>query len=149
MTRDMEKVARGLLGIAKCHNKIYCYVGQENFQVLLGKYEDWNRSERTLRRRIKDLVDQGYIRVVHRNWSEENGSKKFKCNLYFFTKKLFKWFEKVERVVRKVFSFFRRPKMANYSSKPIGRDLRKTPPVVEILWKTQEKGRASPVESII
>ena len=149
MTRQMEQVARGLLGIAKRHNKIYCYVAQNSFQTLLEKYEHWNVSERTLRRRIKDLVDQGYIRVVHRNWSEENGSKKFKCNLYFFTRKLFEWFEKLERVVRKVFSFFRRPSLADYSLKPLRRDLRISPPTVEILWKTEEKGRASPIGGVL
>ena len=145
MTRQMEQVARGLMGIAKCHNKIYCYVSQVSFQILLEKYEHWNMSERTLRRRIKDLADQGYIRVVHRNWSEENGTKKFKTNLYFFTRKLFEWFEKLERVVRKVFSFFRRPKLADYSSKPIRRDLRKVPPVVEFLWKSTQKCMPPPV----
>ena len=145
MTKDMEKVARGLLGIAKRHNKTYCWTAQASFQILLEKYEHWNVSERTLRRRLKDLADQGYIKIVHRNWSEENGSKKFRCNLYFFTRKLFEWFEKLERVVRKVFSFFRRPSLANYSSKPIRRDLERACGNVEILWKSAIEGRASPI----
>ena len=144
MTKDMEKVARGLVGIAKCHNKTYCWVAQSSFQILLEKYEHWNMSERTLRRRLKDLVDQGYIKVVHRNWSEVNGSKKFRCNLYFFTRKLFEWFEKIERVVRKVFSFFRRPSLANYSLKTPKRDLKVACGNVDILWKTSQKVRASP-----
>jgi len=149
MTGQMEQVARGLMGIAKCHNKFYVYTAQESFQILLERFEHWNMSERTLRRRLKDLADQGYIKIVHRNWSEVNGSKKFKCNLYFFTRKLFEWFEKLERVVRKVFSFFRRPSLANYSFKPLTRDLRIVPPTVEILWKTEEKGRASPIGGVL
>ena len=141
----MEKVAKGLLGIAKKHNKTYCWTAQSSFQILLEKYEHWNMSERTLRRRLKDLEDEGYIRIVHRNWSEENGSKKFKCNLYFFTRKLFEWFEKLERIVRKVFSFFRRPSLANYSLKPYKRDLEVVPRNVEIWWKSPIEGRASPL----
>lgn len=144
MTKDMEKVARGLLGIAKCHNKTYCWVAQSSFQILLEKFEHWDMSERTLRRRLKDLEDQGYIKIVHRNWSEVNGVKKFRCNLYFFTRKVFEWFEKLERVVRKVFSFFHRPKMADYSIKPPRRDLEGVYGNVEILWKSPYKGRASP-----
>jgi len=148
MTKEMEQVARGLLGIAKRHNKTYCWTAQSSFQILLEKYEHWNLSERTLRRRLKDLADQGYIKVVHRRWSEVNGSKKFKCNLYFFTRKLFEWFEKVERVVRKVFSFFRRPSLANYSLKTPRRDFKAVVPIVEILWKSDIKGRASPSEAV-
>ncbi len=145
MTKDMERVARGLLGIAKCHNKTYCWTAQSSFQILLERYEHWNMSERTLRRRLKNLEDQGYIKIVHRNWSEENGSKKFKCNLYFFTRKLFEWFEKLERVVRKVFSFFRRPSLADYSLKPYKRDLEVASGIVEILWKSPIKGKPSPL----
>jgi len=149
MTRQMEQVARGLLAIAKRHNKGYCYTAQSSFQLLLEKFEHWNVSERTLRRRLKDLEDQGYIKIVHRNWSEENGTKRFKCNLYFFTRKLFEWFEKIERVVRKVFSFFRRPSLANYSFKPLTRDLGTIAENVEILWKTDKKGVAPPIRGVL
>ena len=145
MTSQMEMVARGLIGIAKKHNKHYCYVSQKTLQLLLKKFSHWNMSERTLRRRLKDLGDEKYIEIVHRNWDEVDGSKRFNCNLYKFKRKLFEWFEKLERVARKVFSFFRRPKLADYSSLTEKRDLKNVPPIVEILWKTDEKGRASPI----
>ena len=145
MTEDMQKVANGLVCICKKHGKPYCYVAQKNLQLLLKKYEDWNRSERTVRRRLKDLEEQGLIRVVHRNWSEVDGVKKFKSNLYFLKGKLFQWYEKIERTARKVFSFFRRPSLANYSSQNPRRDFKEGCETVEILWKTAIKGGASPL----
>jgi len=148
MTEQEEKVARTLLAIAKKHNKGYCFASQPTLQVLLTLYQGWNMSQRTLRRRIKSLEEKGFIKIIHRNWSEVNGVKKFKCNLYFFTKKLFLWFAKVGEYVRKVFSFFRRPSLASYSSKTPRRDLEKAYGIVEILWKSLEKGRASPIKGI-
>jgi len=144
MTEQMEIVAKGLVAISKRHNKAYCWVSLSHLQTLLCLYDNWNMSERTLRRRIKNLADQGYIKVIHRNWSEENGTKRFKSNLYILTKKIFLWLEKGMRYARQVLSFFRRPKLAIYSSLNPRRDLREVPPTVEFLWKTQEKGRASP-----
>jgi len=145
MTTDMDKVGQALFGVAKCYNKGYCYPSQASLQVLLERYDDWNRSERTVRRRLKDLEDRGYIKITHRNWSEVNGVKKFRTNMYTFTKKWFEWVAKLERFARKVFSFFRRPKMANYSSPTERRDLTIVPRNVEILWKSAIKGRASPI----
>ncbi len=144
MTEQMEMVVRGLIGIAKTHGKTYCWVAQINLQTLLERFEHWNMSERSLRRRLKDLEDEGYIKITHRNWTEENGSKKFRCNMYEFTKKFFLWLQKLADYARKVFSHFRRPKLADYSSKTIRRDLERTPTNVEILWKSPIKGRASP-----
>ena len=145
MTKEMEMVAKALIGIAKKHNKFYCWVSQATLQLLLVKYQHWNMSERTLRRRIWDLGDQGYIEVVHRTIPDGNGGKRFNCNLYKFKRKLFEWFEKLERVARKVFSFFRRPKLADYSSLTEKRDLKNVPPTVEFWWNPDEKGGASPL----
>ena len=145
MTQEMAVVGEALFCIAKKHNKGYCWVSQKMLHILLKRYDDWNRSERTVRRRIKDLGDQGYVKVVHRNWDEVNGVKKFRSNLYIFTKKWFEWVAKIQRFARKVFSFFRRPKLADYSSLTEKRDLKNVPPTVEFWWKTDEKGRASPI----
>ena len=149
MTEGMDQVGEALFAIAKCHNKGYCYVSQRSLQVLLEKYQDWNRSERTVRRRLKDLGDQGYLKIVHRNWSEVNGVKKFRTNLYIFTKKWFECVAKAARFARKVFSFFRRPKLANYSSPTERRDIKAAFGNVEILWKSPIKGRASPVGGVL
>jgi hypothetical protein len=91
----------------------------------------------------------GWVVVVHRNWSEVNGSKKYRCNLYKFTKKLFLWLKKLGEYARKVFSHFRVPSLAHYSFKPLTRDLRIVAENVEIWWNTDEKGVAPPIKSIL
>ena len=149
MGRDEQGIIETLLAIAKKHNKGYCWASLSTIQKLMEQYQHWNLSERTLRRRLKDLAVRGYLEVIHRNPTEENGSKKYRCNLYKFTRKLFVWLEKLERAVRKVFSFFRRPSLPDYSLKPYRRDLRNSCADVEILWKTEEKGRASPIEGVL
>ena len=149
MTEPEEKLIRTLLAIAQRHNKGYVYASQPTLQFLLAKYQEWNFSERTVRRRLKDLEAKGFIKIVHRNWSEVNGSKKYRCNLYRFTRKLFEWLEKVERFVRKAFSFFHRPKMAIYSSKPLRRDLEKPYGNVEILWKSPPERRLKPSQEFM
>jgi DNA-binding Lrp family transcriptional regulator len=109
------------------------------------KYHNTNVSPRTLSRRIKELHDQGYIIRVQRNWSEVNGSKKFRCNLYYLTKKLLLWVKKLGDYARKVFSHFRMPSLAHYSLKTRRRDLQRNYGDVEILFKSGIEGRASPV----
>ena len=144
MTEDMATVGETLFCIAKSHNKGYCYASQKTIQRLMTEYRDWNRSERTVRRRLKDLSDQGYIKITHRNWFEVSGTKKFRTNLYIFTKKWFEWVGRVARFARKVFSFFRRPKLAINSSPSVRRDLQAVFGNVEILWKSPQMVRASP-----
>jgi hypothetical protein len=145
MTEQQEALAKTFVGIAKTHNKFYCYASRETLCLLLRKYHGINVSQRTMSRRIKELHDQGYIVRVQRNWSEEGGTKRFKCNLYFLKKKLLLWVKMLGEYARKVFSHFRVPILAHYSSKPIRRDLEKAYGNVEILWKSPLKGRASPV----
>ena len=144
MTQQQEALARTLVGIAKTHNKFYCWASRETLCLLLKKYHYLNVSTRTMSRRIKELHDQGYIVVVHRNWSEVNGSKKYRCNLYRLQKKLFLWLKRLGEYVRKVFSHFHVPSLANYSYKPLRRDLESADGIVEILWKTPQRVRASP-----
>ncbi len=145
MTEGMVKVGETLFCIAKRHNKGYCYASQATIQRLMKGYQDWNRSERTVRRRLKDLSDQGYLKVTHRNWSEVNGVKKFRTNLYIFTKKWFEWVGRAARFARKVFSFFRRPKLAINSSPTVKRDLKEAFGNVDILWKSPIEGKPSPL----
>jgi hypothetical protein len=91
------------------------------------------------------MHDQGYIIRVQRNWSEVNGSKKFRCNLYYLQKKLLLWVKNLGEYARKVFSVFRVPILAHYSSKPKRRDLEIAHGIVDILWKSAIKGKSSPV----
>ncbi len=148
MNTQMEMVAKALIGIMKKHNKNYCFVSQSKLQDLLKRYQPWKLSERTLRRRVKDLVDQGYIKVVHRNWAEVNGVKKFRSNLYIATKKLILWLRNIGEYICKALNFFRRPKVADYSSHREEEIYSKIFPIVEILWKSQKKGMASPLKAL-
>jgi hypothetical protein len=145
MTQQQEALARTFVGIAKTHNKFYCYASRETLCLLLKKYHHLNVSPRTLSRRIKEMHDQGYIIRVQRNWSEVNGSKKFRCNLYYLQKKLLLWVKNLGEYARKVFSVFRVPILAHYSSKPKRRDLEIAHGIVDILWKSAIKGKSSPV----
>jgi len=147
MTQQQEALARTLVGIAKTHNKFYCFCSRETLCVLLKKYHHLNVSPRTMSRRIKELHDQGYITRVRRNWDEVNGSKKYRCNLYKLERKLFEWLKRLGEYVRKVFSHFHMPSLAHNSFKPLTRDLGVVAENVEILWKTEEKGRASPLKA--
>jgi hypothetical protein len=147
MTEQQEAVARTLVGIAKTHNKFYCFCSRETLCLLLKKYHHLNVSQRTMSRRIKELHDQGYIIRVRRNWEEVNGSKKFNCNLYYLQKKLFLWLKRLGEYVRKVFSHFHVPTLAYNSLRKHRGDLEGAGRIVEILWKTDIKGRASPVTS--
>jgi len=149
MTQQQEALARTFVGIAKTHNKFYCYASRETLCLLMKKYQNSNVSIRTLSRRIKELHDQGYIIRVERNWSEVNGSKKFRCNLYYLQKKLLLWVKKLGDYARKVFSCFREPILAHYSSKPKRRDLEGVKGIVEILFNSGIKGKASPSEAIL
>ena len=149
MTEQQEALARTLVGIAKTHNKFYCYASRETLCFLLKKFHHLNVSPRTMSRRIKELHDQGYITRVRRNWDEVNGTKRFKCNLYRLEKKIFLWLRKLGEYVRQVFSHFHMPTLAHYSLRNPRRDLGISPPTVEILWKTQENGRASPIGGVL
>jgi hypothetical protein len=93
---------------------------------------------------MAEMEKEGYVVRQLRTMPDGNGGKRFTSSLTFLKKKLFLWVEKMERFARKVFSFFRKPSLAHYSLKPYRRDLGISPGTVEILWKTQEKGRASP-----
>jgi hypothetical protein len=144
-----EAIKKTLIGIAKTHNKFYCYASRETLCLLLSRYHAVNVSVRTMTRRLHELQAEGYTVIQHRNWSEVNGSKKFRCNLYYLTKKLLLWVKKLGEYARKVFSHFREPTLAHYSYKPLRRDLEKASGNVEILWKSALGGGASPVKGIL
>jgi hypothetical protein len=149
LTAKKEAVLRTLIGIAKTHKKFYAYATRETICGLVKRFHYLNVAPRTLSRYLSELDADGWLVVVHRNWSEVNGSKKYRCNLYKFTKKLFLWLKKLGEYARKVFSHFRVPTLAPYSFKPLTRDLKVVPGNVEILWKTEGKGRASPIEGVL
>ena len=142
---EKDALKRTFVGIAKTHNKFYCYASRDTLCLLLAKYHAVNVSKRTLSRRLTELHNEGYIIREMRTMPDGNGSKRFTCNLYYLTKKLLIWVKNLADYARKVFSYFREPKMAHYSSDNPRRDLKGVGRIVEILWKSDLKGRASPV----
>jgi len=140
-----DGLKKTFIGIAKTHNKFYCYATRETLCLLLSKYHSINVSPRTLSRRLTELHNQGYIIRQMRTRPNGNGGKRFTCNLYYLTKKLLFWVKKLGDYARKVFSHFREPIMAHNSSDPRRRDLKSASRIVEILWKSDIKGRASPI----
>ena len=145
LTKKKEAILRTIVGIAKTHNKFYAYATRETICFLVHKFHHLNVAPRTFSRYLGELEADGWLVVVHRNWSEFNGSKKYRCNLYKFTKKLFLWLKRAAEYVRQVFSHFHVPKMAHYSLTPRRRDLKEAYGNVEIWWKSPHEGRASPV----
>jgi hypothetical protein len=140
-----DALKRTFVGIAKCYNKFYCYGTREKLCLLLAKYHAVNVSKRTLSRRLTELHNEGYIVRQMRTLPDGQGGKKFTCNLYYLTKKLLIWVKKLGDYARKVFSHFRKPILAHNSSLTPRRDLDGAARIVEILWKTDIKGRASPI----
>ena len=44
MESQKEAILMTLIGVAKCHNKAYCWVSQNRQLELLDKYHSWNIS---------------------------------------------------------------------------------------------------------
>lgn len=140
-----DALKRTFIGIAKTHNKFYCYASRETLCMLLQKYHYTNVSKRTLSRRLSELQREGYIIRHLRTMPDGNGGRRFTCNLYYLTKKLLIWVKKIGDYARKVFSHFRAPVLAHYSSLNTRRDLESAGKIVEILWKPDIEGKTSSI----
>ncbi len=144
MESQKEAILMTLVGVAKSHNKKYCWVSQNKQLDLLSKFHSWNISRRTLNRRLKELVEEGYIIRIRRLIKGSDGKPKFNSTLYKFTAKLFMWLKRLGDCVLRLFSFYRVPKWAHYKSKRQNEISAGASVFVDILWKSDLKGRASP-----
>ncbi len=149
MESQKSAILMTLVGVAKCHNKPYCFVSQNRQLELLKKYHSWNISRRTLNRRLHELEREGYFVRIRRHVKASNGSLILRSTLYKFCGKLFNYLAGLKRWLASVFGVFAVPKVAQYNSIQESKVSFDGVPDVEILWKTQEKGRASPVEGIL
>jgi len=138
-----------LVGVAKTHNKAYCWISQNRQLELLAKYHQWNISRRTLNRRLKELVEEGYIVRIRRHIKNGSGGIRFNSTLYKFTARVFVWLRRLGGFIRKALSFARVPYLSQHSTLREEEINRRAPASVEILWRTEEKGRASPSEGIL
>jgi hypothetical protein len=111
-----EAILMTLVGVAKCHNKAYCYVSQSRQLELLSKYHAWNISRRTLNRRLKELEDEGYFVRIRRHTKAQDGHLILRSTLYKFCGKLFNWLYGVKKWIGRIFRVFAVPKWAQHNS---------------------------------
>jgi len=114
MTSRGESICVTLLSVAKAHEKKYCFVSQKRIQELLEKYHALRISNRTLNRDLRWLEDNGYISRLRRIRVGQGGKLVFCSTLYKFRGKLFNWLYSMGNRVKRFFSFFRLPKMADH-----------------------------------
>jgi len=114
MTARHEALLISLLSVAKKHKKFYCFVSQKRLEELLRDFHKMVISNRTLNRDLRWLVDNGFISRLRRIRKGPDGKPLFTSTLYKFTGKLFNWLNSIGNRVKRLFSWFRLPKMADY-----------------------------------
>jgi len=111
-----EAILSCLFGVSLKYNKKYCYPSQGTLQRLLFDFHSVDISNRTLNRDLATLVNERYIERVRRTKKGDGGKRVFTSTLYKFKIKAYIWLNSLGRWVKKVFSSFRLPKMADYKS---------------------------------
>lgn len=114
MTARCESLLISLLSVAKKHKKMYCFISQKRLEELLAAYHGFEISNRTLNRDLRWLVDEGYLSRLRRIRVDNLGKLVFCSTLYKFTGKLFNWLYSMGNRVKRLFTWFRLPKMADY-----------------------------------
>lgn len=107
-------VLQALLGIAKKHNRKYCWVSQEKLAELVGTFGGIWVSNRTLNRDLRFLEDEGWIERVRRLHKSPEGKLVFACTLYKFKAKVFNMLFSIGNAVKRLFSHYRLPRWAEY-----------------------------------
>lgn len=107
-------LVNALLGIAKKHNKKYCWVTQERLRELVGEYGGIWMSNRTLNRDLRFLEDGGWIERIRRHHKGTNGKILFACTLYKFKAKVFNMLFSIGNSVKRLFLHYRLPRWAEY-----------------------------------
>jgi len=146
MTSRCEAVVISLLSVAKKHEKKYCFVSQKRLQALLETYHKFGISNRTLNRDLRWLEDNGYISRLRRIRVGDGGKLVFCSTLYKFTGKLFNWLYKIGNRVKRFFSFFRLPKMADHQLTQKAASSPGAPSSVEMLLIRERDGTVSRVD---
>ena len=115
MTSRCEAIVISLLSVAQKHQKFYCWVSQRRIEELVENYHKIGLSNRTLNRDLRWLEGNGYISRLRRIRVGKGGKLVYCSTLYKFTGKLFNWLNSIGNRVKKFFSFFRLPKLADHS----------------------------------
>lgn len=113
MTSRCSSIAITIAKCGKKHHKFYSFPTQKKILDLLASYHDIKISERTLRRDLTWLVDNLFIEKIQRTRKDDKGHLVWTSNLYKFKHKFFMWLRSLEVLTSNLFSFFRRPKLAD------------------------------------
>jgi DNA-binding transcriptional ArsR family regulator len=114
MTARCEAILISLLSVAQKHQRFYCWISQKRLEELVERYHKIGLSNRTLNRDLRWLEENGYISRLRRIRVGQGGKLVYCSSLYKFTGKLFNWLNSVGKRVKKLFSFFRLPKLADH-----------------------------------
>jgi len=117
MTNRCQGILFCFTGISMKYQKKYCWVSQERILELIEKYQKLHFSKRTLNRDLRWLEDNGYISRLRRIRIGPDGKFLFCSTLYKFTGKFFNWLYSLGDKVKRLFSFFRVPKLAHHNLK--------------------------------
>jgi hypothetical protein len=116
MFSKQEAVLYTLLAVAKSHKKPYCYPSQEHICKLVVKFYKIRMSRRTLNRVLNSMTEKKIITRVRRHKMLKTGGIQFASTLYKFTGKAFNYLIALGKRVQGLFSFFRVPKWAQYTT---------------------------------
>jgi hypothetical protein len=114
MSGRQEGILYALFGVCCKHKKYYCWPSQKKILELMARYQDLGFSVRTLNRDLRWLEDNGYISRLRRIRVGCGGKLVFCSTLYKFKGKAFNFLNSLGNRVKRLFSFFRLPKLAHY-----------------------------------
>ena len=133
MLSKKEAIIFVLLGLARNHNKTYCFPSQRTILRLLKKFYQVTISRRHLNRILKILEAEGILERIRRLRKGIEGKIVFCSTLYKFKGKLFNLLFKMKNRLNGLFSFFRVPKWSHYKTKGRQRSPKLSIPP-ELIW---------------
>jgi hypothetical protein len=145
MTSKKDAVLFALAGVARAHGKGYCYPSQAHIVRLTEKWHKVYMCRRTLNRVLKELEGEGWFERIRRHRRGQGGKIVFGSTLYKLGAKLYRWLGSLKSWLGGFFSHFRVPKVSQYKSQRENEISYQPPPLVNNLWKSNLKVRASPV----
>jgi hypothetical protein len=144
MTTKSDAVLFTITGVCRTYNKGYCYPTQKHILYLVRKYHKIEMSRRTLNRILKKLESDGWIERIRRHTKKNDGSLWLRSTLYKLLGKVREWAIRKMHWACGILGISAVPKVSQHYSSRERMISKRIPPDVHILWKTFEKGRASP-----
>jgi len=143
----LQAVAETLSSVCSKYGKAYCYPSQLTIMRLVDEYHGIEISRRTLNRILRWLEDHEYFKRTRRHRAGPNGRMLFGTTMYELKKKLFIRLNSIKNWVDRVSAPLRVPLRSQYKSRRKNEISKEASGNVEILWKSDIEGGASPVIS--